>query len=232
MMKVAGSFPLTRKTRLLMWGALGGGILIGLAAGLLFLTAAQWIGLYGATVAFGAAGAMAYFAVHILLFRPSSQWNIDNWMKGEQGEKRVGQAIEFAITARGCAVAHAVTKFAPGGDIDHIVATPRGIWVIETKYRKVPSNIFPKVLSRIASNTDAVRKWAPAGTRVRGCLVLAFEEKELGPSALAGQEKIAVYTEKTFGDFRRKLRKEARGKEVPDERIATDIWKLGLEDAE
>lgn len=226
MMKIAGSFPRAKRIRLLMWGMMGAGSLLGLAAGLLFSAVEPWIGPFGLIGLYSAAAAAVYFAVRAL-DRPSSRWNVDNLIKGERAEERVGQAIEYAITAKDCAVAHAVTDIAKVGDIDHIVATPEAIRVIETKYKKVPPDIYPEVLGRIAANTAAVRKWAPAGRPVRGCLVLACEPKKLKPSALAGQEEIAVYTRKTLVDLQRELREEARGQEVADEQIARDIWKLG-----
>ena len=225
MRKTAGSFPRGKKIRLLMWGMMGAGSLLGLSAGLLFSAVEPWIGPFGLIVLYTAAASAVYFAVRAL-DRPSSRWNVDNLIKGERAEARVGQAIEYAIAARNCAVAHSVTDIAKVGDIDHIVATPAAIWVIETKYKKVPSDIYPEVLRRIAANTEAVRKWAPAGRPVRGCLVLAYEPRKFKPSALAGQEKIAVYTEKTLGDFRRQLREEARGEKLRDEQIATAVWNL------
>lgn len=226
MMKIAGSFPRAKRIRLLMWGMMGAGSLLGLSAGLLFSAAEPWIGPFGLIGLYAAAASAVYVAVRAL-DRPLSRWNVDNLIKGERAEERVGQAIGYAITAKDCAVAHAITDIAKVGDIDHIVATPAAIWVIETKYKKVPSDIYPEVLRRIASNTEAVRKWAPAGRPVRGCLVLAYEPKKFKPSALAGKEKIAVYTQKTLVDFRLKLREEARGQEVADEQIARDIWNLG-----
>ncbi len=227
MMKKAGSFLRAKMTRLTKWGILAGGILMGLAVGLLFLAVERWIGSLGVIVVHAATAAAVFFAWRIL---DSGEWNLDNLEKGEKAERRVGQAIEYAITARDCAVAHSVTdtEIAKLGDIDHIVATPKRIWVIETKYKAVPKKIFPKVLSGIAANTDAVRKRVPAGTPVQGCLVLAYECKGFQPTAQADSgEEIRVYTEKTLGDLRSELRKDARGTGLPDGQFATDVWNLG-----
>ena len=49
-------------------------------------------------------------------------------------ERNVGGLIEYGITAPGCAIAHSVTEIAEIGDIDHLVATPGCLWVVETKY--------------------------------------------------------------------------------------------------
>ncbi len=202
---------------------LGAGSLLGLSAGLLFFTVARWIGPYGVIIAYGAAATAVYLAVRTLL-RSSSRWSLDNLSKGESAEARVGQAIERAISARHCAVAHSVTEIAKVGDIDHLVATPAAIWVIETKYRKVPRDDFPGVLSRIAANMDAVRRWAPDGSTVRGCLVLAFEEKINKRNFSSGKETITAYTP---AQLMREMSTEAGRERSLDERVATDIWRLG-----
>jgi predicted nucleic acid-binding Zn finger protein len=178
------------------------------------------LGVIGAYVA---AAAAVYLAVRALL-RPSSRWSLDNLIKGERAEQRVGQAIEYAITASNCAVAHSVTEIAKVGDIDHLVATPAAIWVIETKYRKVPKKDFPRVLARIAENTQAVRRWAPDGSTVRGCLVLAFEDKFHKKNFGFGKETITAYNP---AQLAREMSTEAGRERSLDERVATDIWRLG-----
>ena len=227
MRKNAGSFVRGKlvKSGLLSMG--GAGILFGLAIGLLFyFVFPRWIGYSWGFAAYVVALAAIYIVIRVIE-RPSSWWNFENLKKGVDAETRVGQIIEYAITAENCAVAHSVTEIAKVGDIDHIVATPGRIWVIETKYKKVPKKTFPKVLSRIATNTDAVREWAPAGTHVRGCLVLAYETEKSKKSFSHGKEKITVYTEDSLATLMREMREEARGKWSPDEQIAKDIWKLG-----
>ncbi len=81
----------------------------------------------------------------VLIFGPG-RWNIENIIKGLKSEQYVGASIEYALMHKGCAVAHSVRDMAKVGDIDHLVATPRRIWVIETKYRRVPSRKFQEVL--------------------------------------------------------------------------------------
>ena len=224
MMRSAGSFLRAKMVRLSMWGSLAAGILLGLSAGPLFYAVEGWFGPLWVLVAYATTAAAVFLAWRIL---DSGNYDLDRLTKGMGAEERVGQLIEYGITAKDCAVAHSVTEIAKVGDIDHIVATPAGIWVIETKYRKVPRRVFSEVLGRIAANTDAVRKRAPAGTHVWGCLVLAYEREEGRKTYTRGNEKIAVYTEKTLGDLRRELRKEARGGRLPDGEVATDVWNLG-----
>ena len=98
------------------------------------------------------------------------------------------------------------------------------VWVIETKYRRVSKKYFSKVLSRIAANTDAVRQWVPAGTPVRGCLVLAYDTEINRRNYSYRVEKITAYTPVLL---MREMRCEAREKRSLDERITKDIWKLG-----
>ena len=223
MRRNAGSFVREKMVRLSMLGIAGAGIVMGLVIGLLFTIIGKWIGFYWGLAAYIATGAAVYFAVRIL-DRPSFRWNVDNLGKGVDAETRVGQIIEYAITAKNCAVAHSVTTIATVGDIDHIVATPVAVWVLETKYKRVPEKSFPEVLSRIAANADAVRQWAPAGTPVQGGLVLAYETDIKRRDFSHGKEKITAYTPVLL---MREMRREARKRRSLDERITKDIWELG-----
>ena len=119
--------------------------------------------------------ALCLAALAILVVRRYEKGGFSRLLKGTAAERNVGGSIEYALTTPGCAVAHSVTEIADIGDIDHLVATPSCLWVVETKYRKVPNERFAEVLRRIRVNLEAVRRWAPPGTDVRGCLVLATE---------------------------------------------------------
>lgn len=105
---------------------------------------------------------------------------LDDLAAGGDSEETVGMAVEWALTRSDCAVAHGVVDIPDTKpDIDHLVATPAGIWVVETKPRWIKSEDFPEVLRRIAGNVDAVRRWPPArGVPVRGALVFAALEPE------------------------------------------------------
>ena len=61
--------------------------------------------------------------------------------KGLAAETLIGKRIEAAITFPNYAVAHNVQIEAetPSGDIDHLVATPEGIVVVESKFKDLPS---------------------------------------------------------------------------------------------
>lgn len=75
--------------------------------------------------------------------------------------------IDDALVPWNCEVADSVFDIAPEGDIDHLVATPMALWVVETKVRAVSKDRFRAVLDRIARNVHAVEAWAP-GVPVRG----------------------------------------------------------------
>ena len=140
-------------------------------------------GIAGLAVGAGLAGMMGWpaaialvavlAALEALRMRCYARDRFTRLLKGAVGERFVGGLTECAITAPGCAVAHSVTKIADIGDIDHLVVTPGVLWVVETKYRKVPNGRFAEVLRRISVNAAAVQGWAPPGFSVRGCLVLA-----------------------------------------------------------
>lgn len=227
MRRNAGSFIRGKMVKSGLLLMLASSILIGLAIGFLIYTVfPRWIGYGWGYAAYVVALAMVYVAIRVF-DRPSLRWNLENLKKGEDAETRVGQIIEYAITAENCAVAHSVTEIAKVGDIDHIVATPEALWVIETKYRKVPRRSFPEVLSRIAANTAAVRQWAPAGTPVRACLVLAYETSLQQRHYSHNGERITAYTPKLLMREMRERRTPARASRQLDARIMKAIWKLG-----
>ena len=157
-------------------------------------------------------------------------WRLPDMRKGARAEETIGQAIEYALTRDSCAVAHHVEEIARIGDIDHLVATPQGLWVIETKHGRVPRSEFAETLRRIAANVEGVREWAP-DTRVTGCLVFASEQQRLPKAAYEhGKETIRAFANRT--SLMRALRREARGKGDSLD-LARRVWKLGkLEDGD
>ena len=151
-------------------------------------------------------------------------WRLPDMRKGARAEERVGQAIEYALTRERCAVAHHVQGIAKVGDIDHLVATPRGLWVVETKHRRVPSQEFPETLRRIALNVKAVRDWAP-GMRVTGCLVFAAGRGvPPKPTYEWGAERIRCFH--SAASLMREVRAEARSDGGSSD-IARRVWRLG-----
>ena len=147
--------------------------------------------------------------------------------KGAAAERDVGGSIEYALTAPGCAIAHSVTAIAAIGDIDHLAATPGTLWVVETKYRMVPRDRFREVLRRIVVNVEAVRRWAPIGVSVRGCLVLAAET-DLPLKRLYDNGQVEVFDPRTLAG---KLNQESnRRASDEDLSIARRVWELSGEE--
>ena len=178
---------------------------------------ASWVGWI---VLLPAAGLLA--AASYKLY--GENWRLSNMGKGTHAEKTIGQAIEFALTRESCAVAHGVRKIARVGDIDHLVATPRGLWVIETKYGRVPKSEFREVLRRIASNVEAVGQWAPE-TPVTGCLVFGSEQQKRPKATYTHRgEKIRAFADPTA--LMRALRKDAQGTGVSP-KLVDQVWELG-----
>ena len=174
------------------------------------------------TVYVSAVGGLVVVGAYVWL-RFSSRWSLANLEKGLDAEYRIGQVIDYALVPPGCAVAHGVTGIGVGGDIDHLVATPGGLWVIETKVRAVPRKRFPAVLDRIADNVRAVGDWAP-GVPVRGCLVLleAFEGRRDYEGG--NGTPVVLHDEKSLRDA---LRAEVLEKGPGDGRLARRVWALG-----
>ena len=75
---------------------------------------------------------VAYSAIRLVWLRPRMQ----NLRLGMEGEKSVGQSLE-ELRAHGAIVFHDVP--AKDFNVDHIVISPKGIFVIETKTRSKPN---------------------------------------------------------------------------------------------
>lgn len=146
-----------------------------------------------------------------------------SFSKGHIAERQVGRALEQAITAKGCAIAHNVMTVVDAGDIDHIIATPRRVWVVETKYRRLPKDAFGKALARLHVCRRKVEALFPPGTTVSACLILAYED---GGVRLE-RDGIEVFNNKTFRtDFLRRLREERDSSRLVDGQVATVVWRL------
>lgn len=158
------------------------------------------------------------------LYKAKRGWRLPDMRKGARAEETIGQAIEYALTRDACAVAHHVEEIARVGDIDHLVATPAGLWVIETKHGRIPKAEFAETLRRIAANVEGVREWAP-DARVTGCLVFGSDQQKRPKPAFGhGKETIRAFADRRA--LMRELRKEARGSGDSLE-LARRVWKLG-----
>ncbi len=202
---------------LLIGASVGFGLHWLLAVVLHFLLDPVWISWVGILVMLG------LLALLLLAWRSLDRGSIAKWQKGADSERNVGQAIERAIAAPGCAVAHTVTGLTGSGDIDHLVATPAGLWVVETKTGRVPRKQFPRVLHGLARKVKAVREWAPPGTAVRGCLALDNPEGARRRRYEAASETIAVHGAPSLA---KALAAEASGPPTVPPGLAERVWKL------
>ena len=96
------------------------------------------------------------------------------WGRGLKAERRIGDLIDHAVAQRGCAFAHDVKEALGGrGNVDHVVMTPAGIWVVETKSDRLSKRRFPRALRQVAENASRVRRHLETSLPVRGALVIA-----------------------------------------------------------
>lgn len=151
------------------------------------------------------------------------RWSLANLERGIDAEYRIGQVIDYALVPSHCAIAHGVVGIGGEGDIDHLVATPRALWVVETKVRAVPRRRFPAVLARIARNVHAVEAWAP-GVPVRGCLALLEPFDGRRDYQADDGTPVRVHDETSLRDA---LRAEADGGGSVDAKLARRVWRLG-----
>lgn len=169
-----------------------------------------------------AALAAGLFAI-LFRYRRRGEWSDDNLNKGLRGERRVGNTIERAIiAAHGCAVAHDVEEIAAHGNIDHLVATPERVWVVETKYRWLPEDAFKKALGHIDANVAAVERELP-GVPVQGCLVLAYEDERDIKRRRYNDGRVEAHKPDSLAET---LRRESRRKLRLDPVVADRIWDL------
>lgn len=162
--------------------------------------------------------------VGVAIYKLKRGWRLSDMKKGAVSEEQIGQAIEYALTRPSCAVAHHVQEIAEVGDIDHLVATPHGLWVIESKHGRVPRAEFRETLRRIARNVEGVRAWAPE-TRVTGCLVFATKpDRRPKPTFTHGAETIRCFEDRNA--LMRELRDDAAGGGAGSADLARRVWSL------
>jgi Nuclease-related domain len=104
------------------------------------------------------------------------------WDIGAKGEERVGRRLE-RLQGGACVVLH--DRSLGHGNIDHLVCTPRGVWVVDTKNytgrvearrRARQSQLFVRgrhataLVDGVERQVDAVQAALDVGTPVRGAL--------------------------------------------------------------
>ena len=188
-----------------------------LAIAISFLFGPRWISYLPIALAVPAGAYMAWAT------RSMDRGEIAAWLKGADAEQNIGQAIERALTAAHCAVAHSVTGLTDSGDIDHLVATPAGLWVLETKTRRIPRKEFPRVLHGLARKVKSASEWAPPGTVVRACLVLDNPEGTRRRTYDASGETVLIHNAQSLA---KALSAEAGGLPAAPTGLAARVWSL------
>ena len=208
-----------------------GSVVAGFAWGLLFggaplvanlVQASPWWSALGSLCVIG----LAYGVVVLVLRRTRATWG-----RGLAAERRVGDRIEHALVRPGCAFAHDVKEALGGpGNVDHVVLTPLGVWVAETKSGWLDKAPFTNALRQTAANVERVRRNLNApGVPVRGALVIADNQELYEADHDWKGEPVAVFRVVSFW---RRLQQEcgADGRRIEiqeGESLARKVWSLG-----
>ena len=204
---------------------------VGFAWGLVFggmppmanlVQASPWWSMLGPLSVMG----LAYVAVVLVLRRTQSTWG-----RGLVAEKRVGDRIEHALVRPGCAFAHDVKEALGGpGNVDHVVLTPAGVWVVETKAGWLDKGPFKDALRQTAANVERVRRNLNApDVAVRGALVIADNQERYESDRDWKDEPVTAFRVVSFW---RRLQQEcdADGQGIESEKgesLADKVWSLG-----
>ena len=167
----------------------------------------------------------------IVLERCLNKWD-KSWLAGHIAERMVGDCINTVLTRKGYAVAHGATS-KKGGDIDHLIATPAILWIVETKLHRVKKKYFGETLDTLRQKYKSLEQhW---GEKVPVKLVLVVTDNKgmkLKDQYIDdGEEDVWVWN---IEDFKKNLIKEVQniGHKTPSatmERVRKEIWKLAEE---
>ncbi len=153
------------------------------------------------------------------------------WGRGLEAERQIGDFIEHALAQRGCAFAHDVKEALGGrGNIDHVVMTPAGVWVVETKSDRLSKRRFPPALRQVAQNVERVRSHLETSLPVRGALVIAERSNDsLDADYDWNGEPVKAFGAKKFWSVLRDEREDLTASGRPGEtaRVERLVWNLG-----
>lgn len=153
--------------------------------------------------------------------------------KGADSERHVGRLI--GATLRRTAVAHGLPpRTIPGqapGDIDHLVAMPAGLRVVETKTDRIPNKRYRRELDRIAENVLAVRKWANT-QHVEGWLVFNgwSHPKPPGRTGWSSKHTMKIRVFKDADQLARELDGLQEQKRCVRQAVVDLVWELDREE--
>ena len=182
----------------------------------------------GTLVSWGILGVMivAFGAFYSFCRRVDATWG-----RGLEAERQVGDLIEHGVAQRGCAFAHDVKEALGGrGNVDHVVMTPAGIWVVETKSDWLSKRRFRPALRQVAENARRVRRHLETSLPVRGVLVIADRSNDsLEAEYDWNGEPVKAFGAKTFWNLLRREREHdhALGRSSETARVERLVWNLG-----
>ena len=154
------------------------------------------------------------------------------WVKGLKAERQVGDLIDHSVAQRGCAFAHDVKEALGGlrGNVDHVVMTPAGIWVVETKAAWLSKRRFHLALRQTVENAHRVRHHLETSLPVRAALVIADRaQDELESDYDWKGESVKGFGAKRFWRVLRTECAQAGADELPPETTTLErrVWNLG-----
>ena len=153
------------------------------------------------------------------------------WGRGLRAKRQVGDLLEHALAQGGCAFAHDVKEsLGGGGNIDHVVMTPTGIWVVETKSGWLSRRRFRSALRQVAVNVRRVRRHLETSLPVRGALVIAERANDsLEAEYDWNGEPVKAFGAKMFWALLRRERTDGRvvGQSSETTRVERLVWNLG-----
>ena len=198
----------------------------GIVLGFMIGSLSVFDGSAGSRVSWVLAGMMipAFLAFYVFCRRVEATWG-----RGLQAERQVGDLIEHAVAQRGCAFAHDVKGALSGrGNVDHVVMTPAGIWVVETKSHWLSKRRFRQALFQVTENAGRVRHHLDTSLPVRGALVIA-DNDSLEEEYDYNSEPVKVFGAKMFWSLLRREREQdpALGPSSETARVEQLVWNLG-----
>ena len=175
-------------------------------------------------IAAGAIFVSAVVAWSLSMVRTDSTWH-----RGLAAERRVGDRIEHALVRRGCAFAHDVKEaIGSGGNVDHVVLTPAGVWVVETKAAWLDDARFQQALRQVSNNVKRVRGKLATSLPIRGALVIADDRNAYESDFDSNGVPITAFR---LVSFWKRLEEECNGDgDAPPEELeslARKVWGLG-----
>lgn len=172
-------------------------------------------------------GVAVFVACGVLLYLKHLE---NTWLRGLEAERRVSDHIEHAITKEVCAYAHDVKEaVSASGNIDHVVVTPAGVWVVETKAGWLSKPRFRSALAQAANSARRVHRHLDTSLPVRPALVLADESLRVERNDDWKGQPVRSFDVQTFWHIVRDESRHAVKAENRSEltRVVQMVWGLG-----